>query len=182
MLDDAGGSTCGVPLNDAQIPSPGGCSASSVLVAGGSNLPASSYVDDAGQTIFEEGGSSLSVVEEGGAALSGGTMKLIPSKYLCGTSSVTSTKINVEHLKDGYYYNIAVGAVDALGNVGPLSNVVCGEPVPVNDFWKIYNQDGGRAGGGFCSAEGVGTPAGTSGLGAITVASMVAMVRRRRRK
>jgi hypothetical protein len=182
VLDDAGGNVCGVPLNDAQIPSPGGCSASAVLVSGGSALPAQSYIDEAGQTVFEEAGSALSVVEEGGAAISGGIMKLIPSKYLCGTSSVTSTKINVEHLKDGYYYNISVAAVDALGNVGPLSNVVCGEPVPVNDFWKVYYEDGGRAGGGFCSAEGVGTPAGTGGLGVITVASMVAIVRRRRRK
>jgi hypothetical protein len=185
VLDDAGGNACGVALNDAQIPSPGGCSASSVLIPGGCNT-SDTFTDDAGNTVFEEGGAtatSTSTVEEGGTlSCSGGTMRLIPSKYICGTSSGTSTKINVEHLKDGYYYNISVGAVDALGNVGPLSNVVCGEPVPVNDFWKVYYEDGGRAGGGFCSAEGVGTPAGTGGLGVITVASMVAIVRRRRRK
>jgi MYXO-CTERM domain-containing protein len=181
-LDDAGGNACGVSLNDAQIPSPGGCSTSSVLVPGGSSSTGLvEEVDDAGNTIFVEAGTD-ELLEEGGVAVSGGTMKLIPGKYLCGSSSATSTQINVLHLKNGYYYNLSVAAVDALGNIGPLSNVVCGEPVPVNDFWKVYYEAGGRAGGGFCSTEGIGTPAGTSGLGALTLASIVAIARRRRRK
>ena len=81
------------------------------------------------------------------------------------------------------YYNIAVTPrrSTSVGNVGPLSNVPCGEPVPVNDFWKNYYEAGGRAGGGFCSADGVGVPAGTSGLGLLMLASMIGIVRKRRR-
>ncbi len=180
VLDDAGGNVCGVSVNDAGIPSPGGCSTSSVLVPGGGGL-VTTTVDEAGNEIVEEGGASV-FSEEGGAAIQGGTMKILPSGYLCGTGSVSSTQINVLGLKNGVYYNVAVAATDALGNVGPLSNVPCGEPVPVNDFWKLYYEAGGRAGGAFCSAEGVGTPAGSGAVGALMVASMVAIARRRRRK
>ncbi len=171
--DDAGGNKCGVPLNDAGVPAPGGCSTSSVLVAGGT-----------GSDVLEEGGSV--VEDEGGVA--GGTMNAAlqygqptGAKYLCGYGSASSSSIDVTGLKDGYHYNIAVACVDGNGNVGPLSNVSCAEPVPVADFWRVYTSAGGSAGGGFCSAEGAGVPSGTSGLGALTVAGAAALVRRRRR-
>jgi hypothetical protein len=183
--DDAGGNACGVPLNDSGIPSPGGCATSSVLVPGGGQA-LTSTVDEAGTTFFEEAGTS--VYDEAGVGITGGNMvegfqysQPYTSMYKCGYGGVSSTSINVEGLKDGYYYNIAVAAVDALGNVGPLSNVVCGEPVPVADFWRVYYDDGGRAGGGFCSLQGVGVPAGTSGLGVLMVASIVAVIRKRRK-
>jgi MYXO-CTERM domain-containing protein len=107
------------------------------------------------------------------------------AKYLCGYGGATSTTINVTGangfpLKDYSYYNISVGCVDGNGNVGPLSNVPCGEPVPVADFWYQYYEAGGRA-GGLCSTDGVGLPAGTTGLGVLMGAAMVATVRRRRR-
>jgi hypothetical protein len=179
ILDDAGGNACGVKLNDAGIPAPGGCSSSSVLVPGTAGVTA--VTDEAGVTTYEE--ASTITDEAGTQLLSGGAMKLPPpSQYLCGQGGPASSQVNLLNLRDGVYYNVAVAAVDALGNVGPLSNVPCGEPVPVNDFWKLYYEAGGRAGGGFCSAEGAGTPAGTSGLGALMIASIVAMVRRRRRK
>jgi hypothetical protein len=186
VLDDAGGNKCGVPLNDAQIPAPGGCSTSTVLVPGGGGANLASYVDDAGQTVFYDAGESVAE-EEGGVAISGGNQSLAfqygqpyNGKYLCGTGGASSTTVNVLGLKDGYYYNIAVAAVDAAGNVGPLSNVVCGEPVPVADFWHLYYEAGGKAGGGFCSTDGAGLPAGTGGLGILMVASMVGMIRKRR--
>jgi hypothetical protein len=180
VLDDAGGNSCGVPLNDAGIPSPGGCSSSTVLVSGGGGSGLTSEVDEAGNEIFVEAGDSIE--NEAGVAITGGNMRLMPPGYLCAQGGVSSTQINVLGLKNGDYYNVAVAATDAVGNVGPLSNVPCGEPVPVNDFWKVYYEAGGRAGGGFCSADGVGTPVGTGGIGALMVASMVAIVRRRRRK
>jgi hypothetical protein len=178
-IDDAGGNACGVPFNDAGIPSPGGCSASSALIPGGG---ASS------STTTEEGGTVVTSADGGATFSASGTMDPTfqygqpnGAKFLCGSSSVTSTSINVKGLKDYSFYNISVAAVDAVGNVGPLSPLVCGEPLPVDDFWKAYTNDNGLAGGGFCSAEGVGVPAGTSGLGVLMVASMVAIVRRRRR-
>ncbi|MEQ9538453.1 MAG: MXAN_2562 family outer membrane beta-barrel protein [Deltaproteobacteria bacterium] len=45
---------------------------------------------------------------------------------------------------------LAVRAVDEAGNVGPLSNVVIAEPVPVSDFWELYKESGGAEEGGFC--------------------------------
>jgi uncharacterized protein (TIGR03382 family) len=178
--DDAGGNVCGIGLNDAGIPSPGGCSQSSVLIPGGSSSNLTTTTDEAGLTIFEEA-STVLTSDEAGVAFTGGTMRLIDPKYLCAQIGGTSTSVNVPGLKDGYYYNVAVAATDAAGNVGPLSNVGCGEPVPVADFWRRYYEAGGLAGGGFCSAQGVGVPAGTTGLGVLMVASMVAIVRRRRR-
>ncbi len=182
--DDAGGNACGVSLNEAGIPSPRGCAASSVLVAGGGTTTGTTTTtDEAGNTIFEEASTVATTTEDGGVVVgvTGGTMKIIDPKYICAQGGATSTSINVTNLKDGFYYNIAVAATDAVGNVGPLSNVVCGEPQPVTDFWGEYTNANGKAGGGFCSTESVGVPAGTSGLGVLMVSSMVAMIRRRRR-
>ncbi len=188
-VDDAGGNACGAILNDAGIPSPGGCTTSTVLVPGGTSSNLVAVTDEAGNTIDEDARASSGLIEtEGGATVSGGTMVMglqynqaITARYLCGYGSASSTSINVTGLKDGYYYNIAAAVVDGSGNVGPLSNVACGEPVPVADFWRLYYDAGGQAGGGFCSLQGVGMPAGTSGLGILMVASIVAMVRKRRR-
>jgi hypothetical protein len=174
-------------LNDSGIPAPGGCSTSTVLVAGGGSGNLIATTNEAGQTIYEE--ASSTVLEEGGVSISGGNMnpglqynQAIGGKYLCGYGSASSTSVNVTGLKDGYYYNIAVACVDGSGNVGPLSNVVCGEPVPVADFWRLYYDAGGKAGGGFCSLEGVGMPAGTSGLGTLMLASIVAIIRKKKRR
>jgi hypothetical protein len=175
-VDEAGGSPCGVGLNDAQIPSPGGCRTSGVLVSGGNG----SYIDDAGETVTPQ--EDAAATEDGRATTSYGRMTLIPSKYLCGSVSASSTEANVLGLRNGNYYNVAVAAVDALGNVGPLSNVECAEPVPVNDFWRDYYRAGGQAGGGFCSARGVGEPSGTDGIGLIVAAGAVALLRRRARE
>jgi hypothetical protein len=182
LPDDAGGNACGIPLNEAGIPSPGGCSASSDLIPGGGTTTSTSTTTEAGTT------TTTTSAEGGTSFFNNGTMDLTfqngqsnATKHLCGYGSATSTSFNVKNLKDFSYYNIAVAAVDAVGNVGPLSALACGEPQPVDDFWTQYTNAQGKAGGGFCSADGVGVPAGTSGLGVLMVASMVAMVRRRRR-
>jgi hypothetical protein len=105
----------------------------------------------------------------------------IPSKYLCGTVPVSNPTLNLTGLRDGYFYTIAVAAVDSAGNVGPLA-VQCQEPEKLADFWYDYTTAGGQAGGGYCAAaESVGAPAGMSGLGILVVACGVAIVRRRRR-
>ena len=188
--DDAGGNPCGVALNEAGVPSQGQCGASAYLTFGGGSEDLSTTTNDAGETIFVEAGTGF--VEEGDAsvAFSGGTQlgylqygQPIGNKLLCAQGGATSTQLAVLKLKDNYSYNLAVAATDAVGNVGPLSNVVCGTPVPVNDFFANYYNDGGRAGGGFfCAAQGIGTPAGTGGLGVLMVSSMVTLIRRRRRR
>ena len=105
---------------------------------------------------------------------------LIPSVYLCGQALSTDTSAQANGLKNGYYYAVAVGATDAVGNVGPLATT-CGEPQVQYDFHNVYLQDNGLAGVGYCSTDGVGVPGGTSALGVLFAATCAAMVRRRRR-
>ena len=74
-VDDAGGNACGAILNDAGIPSPGGCTTSTVLVPGGTSSNLVAVTDEAGNTIYEEASASSGLIEtEGGATVSGGTM------------------------------------------------------------------------------------------------------------
>jgi hypothetical protein len=51
-------------------------------------------------------------------------------------------------LTNGTAYAVGVVAYDKVGNVGQMSNVACGTPQPISDFFAIYRAEGGRAGGG----------------------------------
>jgi hypothetical protein len=181
LLDDAGGNSCGVPLGEAGVPSYGSCSPGSVLQPGGGTETTTlvAETDDSGVPVTNEAGATV-YVEAG--VFTGGTQTLgIPAKNLCGYASPSNPTATITGLRDGYYYTIAVAAVDSAGNVGPLATT-CGEPVQLADFWYNYTTAGGQAGGGYCSAaEGVGVPAGTGGLGLLMVASIIAIVRKRRR-
>ncbi len=123
----------------------------------------------------------------------------VPCAYLVGAScspstalAYTSTNLTVTGegggnyivtgLNNGQAYNVTVAAVDNYGNVGTsASPLACGQPAPVNDFWKLYRDSGGGA-GGFCALEAVGTPAGSSA--ALAAAGLFAggLVRRRGRR
>ncbi len=77
----------------------------------------------------------------------------IPSKaYLCGTA--TSPMLTAKSLTDGTQYAIGVAAYDQVGNVGPLSALVCETPVPVTDFFDNYRAAGGQGGNCACSTAG----------------------------
>jgi hypothetical protein len=130
-------------------------------------------------TTTNEAGTSTTV--DGGVVVVGGTQTLGLDDYVCGTVSTSNPTLSLSNLHDGDFYTIAVAAVDSAGNVGPLG-VVCRQPQEVADFWANYIDAHGQAGGGYCSAaEGVGLPAGTSGLAFLTFASIVAIARKRRR-
>jgi hypothetical protein len=94
-------------------------------------------------------------------------------RYLCAQTGATSTTVDVSGLINGQHYNVAVAATDAAGNVGPLSNVVCGEPTESSTEVS--------GGGVSCSASRLSPPAGTSGLGGFLAASIVGLVRKRKR-
>ena len=101
--------------------------------------------------------------------------------YYCGSGSGTSG--NVSGLKNGVQYSIAVASVDGVGNVGKLSNVTCATPSPVDDFFKVYRDAGGQAGGGFCAVTGgVGHGAGIAGLLLVGLAALGSTIRRRRNR
>jgi hypothetical protein len=98
------------------------------------------------------------------------------------SASITASSYTITGLQDGVNYNIAIAAVDALGNVGPLSPLQCNEPEPIIDFWQSYRKDGGQAGGGFCALEAAGAPAGSAVFLGGFVSLAAAAWRRRRGK
>jgi MYXO-CTERM domain-containing protein len=96
-------------------------------------------------------------------------------------SGETDSTYTVSGLEDKVTYNFVIAAVDNSGNIGPPSTENCATPAPINDFWKIYREDGGQAGGGFCALEAAGAPAGSTIAFAGAGAFVLAAVRRRRR-
>lgn len=95
-------------------------------------------------------------------------------------SEVTITQLgtgkNAPPLVNDQPYAFAVSAYDALGNPGPLSEVVCNTPVTTIDFFEAYRAAGGQAG---CSSSGTASALGpATGIGAI----FLALVRARRRR
>lgn len=77
-----------------------------------------------------------------------------PELEPCGrVENERADEATADDLKDGTLYGIAVAAVDQLGNSGPLSEIACGKPQPVDDFFELYRRAGGKGGGGFCSLD-----------------------------
>lgn len=149
----------------------GGSSVSTDAAAGGAGGPTAA--GDAGTTGAANPDCPSTAIRSG----------LRPDEdYFCGSvTSKSSTVGRAKGLVNGKSYAVAVAARDLRGNVGKLSDVSCGSPVSVTDFFELYREDGGQAGGGFCSigarsAPGVGLWFGATALGAL------ARYRRRRRR
>lgn len=104
-----------------------------------------------------------------------GTWKELPN---CGSVGSTNTSGEARPLNNGTEYAVAVAGVDALGNIGPLSNVACGTPKAVTDFFEAYRNAGGSGGGGFCAIAARPAP----GAAALLVAAFAARRLRRRRR
>jgi hypothetical protein len=146
-----------------------------VLQSGGGTLTwtVTPVTNEAGATTYVEAG-----VVTGGKPTVG-----IPPKNLCGTVTTANPTLQLTGLVDQDFYTIAVAAVDEAGNIGPLS-VLCSQPREVADFWANYIGAGGQAGGGCTTAvreDERGLPAGTTGLGLLTLAAIVTLARKRRR-
>jgi hypothetical protein len=185
----------------AVTPATNGSSTCTSLVLTMSSMVADSGV---GTSVLDsvdatEADSSSSTSEDSSvAATTGGGITTIPCDYLVGSSCPAGTPVyenvsnptvtgestsqyTIKGLTNGVTYDVVVAAVDGFGNVGPVSTCYNDYPAPVNDFFKIYRQDGGQAGGGFCALEAVGEPAGASCLGVSFAAAAVTVARRRRR-
>lgn len=107
----------------------------------------------------------------------------IPTSYQCApivSGDTASSLSNSLTLTNYDHYVFAVAAIDDLGNVGAVGNLVCGTPGPIQDFWYDYVQDGGQGGGGYCALEGVGLPAGGSCMALGVGLGVIGLVRRRR--
>ena len=76
------------------------------------------------------------------------------NKYQCGTGTAATTSATIKDLTNWLPTNVAIASVDAAGNAGPLSDVACGTPEPVDGFDEVYRRSGGTAGDGFfCSVH-----------------------------
>jgi hypothetical protein len=85
----------------------------------------------------------------------------------------------VNNLTNETHYEFVVSSVDAEGNVGPPSPMVCDFPDTTTDFFQSYRRDGGAAGGCALDPERLsGVGAAVAGLGLV----LAAAARRRRRR
>ena len=117
--------------------------------------------------------------------------KLIPDrafndKYQCGSvtgtgNTVVAAKVADKDLVNGKTYAVAVAATDSFGNIGELSAPICQFPEATSDFWRDYRNGGGQSGGGFCSIDGPGIPAGSFSLLMVGVVVGLSSLRRARR-
>ena len=106
--------------------------------------------------------------------------------YLCGEGSDTSG-IEITQLAEGVpienyqAYVVGVAAYDGAKYVGKLSALACQTPMPVDDFYELYRDAGGLAGGGYCSMKGfLGRPDPAALLAALLGGSAGAFALRRR--
>lgn len=74
-----------------------------------------------------------------------------PDGYSCGVVSKNTTTINTSELANETTYAVGLAGQDILGNAGVLSDIQCGTPTELNDFFEMYNESGGPGGGGFCN-------------------------------
>ncbi|HEX2734451.1 MAG TPA: hypothetical protein VHM70_22740 [Polyangiaceae bacterium] len=98
------------------------------------------------------------VLSPDGGVLCEGAIGLVPGQLPpeelkpCGSeTSKTATSGYAGGLVNGNTYAVAVAAIDELGNPGELSNLACGVPEYVDDFFPSYKSAGGGGGGGICS-------------------------------
>ena len=109
------------------------------------------------------GGSSGSTTGQGGnpncpsVLLQPGALP--PASLECGyVETAFGEQATAKGLENLVTYAVAVAAVDQAGNAGPLSEVACGTPQLVDDFFEGYQKAGGKGGGGFCSIRRTATP------------------------
>ena len=79
-----------------------------------------------------------------------------PETKLNITGGQTSGRI--ERLTNGKEYRVQVTALTTSGNESPRSDPATGTPVEILDFWRLYQQDGGREQGG-CATGAAGLTA-----------------------
>ncbi|MBK6460968.1 MAG: hypothetical protein IPF92_08165 [Myxococcales bacterium] len=86
-----------------------------------------------------------------------GSQSALPdAKYLCAQTGGTGARVVVESfngqaLTNDQTYAVAVAALDSFGNVGTLVEPTCATPGLTSDFWQVYRDSGGQAGG--CSTD-----------------------------
>jgi hypothetical protein len=104
-----------------------------------------------------------------------------PPEFSCGEANAVSGTVRTGRLANNVNYAVAVSGQDSLGNAGPISQIQCGRPIPLTDFWELYSQQGGPGGGGFCNLS-PGQQRAAGALGVTTLMLAMAGLGWRRRK
>ena len=141
----------------------------------------------AGGGVGGSGGAGGAAAGAGGSGGSGGSGDcssevlvagaVPPTQYACGDSITDGASLTVKNAKNDRRYAVGVAAVDNLGNPGVLSPLECVAPLPVDDFFKVYNRAHGEGGCiGGCSSSGQQS----AGLAAGLLLLGIVIVRRRR--
>ena len=90
----------------------------------------------------------------------------VMTNFSCGSTTAPADNFKLAGLENARPVAVTMGSTDILGNVGPLSPVMCATPEFVNGFPELYGEAGGTAGGGFCSMSPASlATAGPRGLG-----------------
>lgn len=84
-----------------------------------------------------------------------------------------TTSGRVSGLTNGVVYNVRMTALTIGGNESDFSATSTGSPTPVNDFWRLYQNDGGKEQGGCAT--------GAAGLAALAALAPLAWRKRRSR-
>jgi MYXO-CTERM domain-containing protein len=104
------------------------------------------------------------------------------TEYDCGEKYGASASEGIAATPlTGSTYVVAVVAIDAVENYGPISNIACAAPEEVTDFFDAYTAAGGKGGGGLCSCSLVGGPAESSLALLMLFALGMSLARRRGR-
>lgn len=147
-------------------------------------LPGTAATEQAGSTGSSDATSSESETDTPATAACG-SGALVPGerpdeRYRCGSvEGATASRANAKRLNNGVEYAVGVAAVDNVGNVGRLSDVACGTPHSLDDFFEVYRRAGGNGGGGYCAASRQGRP-GTLALAMMGALVLAGVLRQRR--
>jgi len=186
-LDDSGATTTAFDASDTVGLAEAGVTCSEVANTTGGAAGAAIPVVEPGYSSDGKSCASQAFAPVNGVALVADAALF--AKYGCGaTDSSTGnskriTDIAGVPLENGKIYALAVAGIDSFGNIGELSPQVCQFPESTSDFWRDYRGSGGQAGGGFCSVEGPGFPAGSFGVLALgTVVGLSSLRRLQRRR
>jgi MYXO-CTERM domain-containing protein len=106
-------------------------------------------VGDAGVTTTSPGSSTPAPADCATPIMATGARP--PDGFSCGIVSKEATKLSTDKLVNETTYAVGITGQDILGNTGVVSDIQCGTPTELNDFFELYAESGGRGGGGFCN-------------------------------